>query len=151
MNQKPATPKDASAVILVKDGKVLWAQRNPKIKFLGGWHAFPGGKTEKADAEIEVRNCQDEDLKQFIVSAVRECFEEVGVLLVRNGDKLTKGQRASLHDDLISGRSLLKEILDDWGLWIDAEDFQYTGFWTTPQFSPARVFRQSWVMLIGKD
>ena len=138
MNQKSATPKDASAIILIKDGKVLWAQRNPNLKFLGGWHAFPGGKTEKSDTEIEVRNCQDKDLKQFIVSAVRECFEEVGVLLVKGGEKLTKGQRASLHDDLISGRSSFKEILDHWNLWIDAEDFVYTGFWTTPQFSPVR-------------
>ncbi|HQU84131.1 MAG TPA: MBL fold metallo-hydrolase [Pyrinomonadaceae bacterium] len=138
MNQKSATPKDASAVILIKDGKVLWAQRNPNLKFLGGWHAFPGGKTEKSDAEIEVRNCEDKELEQFIVSAVRECFEEVGVLLVRGGEKLTRGQRASLHDDLISGRSTFKEILDHWNLWIDAEDFLYTGFWTTPNFSPIR-------------
>jgi endoribonuclease LACTB2 len=132
------TPKDASAIILIKDGKVLWAQRNPQLKFLGGWHAFPGGKTENSDTEIEVKNCDDKDLKQFIVSAVRECFEEVGVLIVRNGEKLTKGQRASLHDDLISGRSTFAEILAHWNLWIDAENFLYTGFWTTPQFSPVR-------------
>jgi endoribonuclease LACTB2 len=138
VNQNPATPKDASAIILIKDAQVLWAQRNPELKFLGGWHAFPGGKTEAADAEIEVKNCTDKDLQKFIVGAVREVFEEVGVLLVRNGDKLTKGQRASLHDDLISERSSFKEILTDWNLWIDAEDFQYTGFWTTPQFSPVR-------------
>lgn len=138
MNQKSATPKDASAIILIKDGKVLWAQRNPNLKFLGGWHAFPGGKTEKSDAEISVKNCEDKELEQFIVSAVRECFEEVGILLVRNGEKLTKGQRASLHDDLISGRSSFKEILDHWNLWINAEDFLYTGFWTTPNFSPIR-------------
>ena len=138
MNQKSATPRDASAIILIKDGKVLWAQRNPQLKFLGGWHAFPGGKTENSDAEIEVKNCEDVDLKQFIVSAVRECFEEVGVLIVRNGEKLTKGQRASLHDDLISGRSTFAEILAHWNLWIDAADFLYTGFWTTPQFSPVR-------------
>lgn len=138
MNQKIAEPKDASAVILVKDGKVLWAQRNPNIKFLGGWHAFAGGKTENIDSEIQVKNSPDKDLQRFIAAAVRELFEETGVLLVRNGDKLTKGQRASLHDDLVSGRSSFKEILDDWGLWIDAEDFRYTGFWTTPQFSPVR-------------
>ncbi|MBX7174741.1 MAG: MBL fold metallo-hydrolase [Pyrinomonadaceae bacterium] len=131
-------PKDASAIILLKDDKVLLAQRNPKISFLGGWHAFSGGKLDKSDAEIEIKNCKDIDLQQFIVCAVRELFEEVGVLLVRNGDKLTKGQRASLHDDLISGRSSFKEILDHWGLWIDAADFAYTGYWTTPQFSPVR-------------
>lgn len=130
--------KDASAIILLKDDKVLLAQRNPKISFLGGWHAFSGGKLDKGDAEIEIKNCKDIDLQQFIVCAVRELFEEIGVLIVRNGDKLTKGQRASLHDDLISGRSSFKEILDHWGLWIDAEDFQYTGYWTTPKFSPVR-------------
>lgn len=131
-------PKDASAIILLKDDKVLLAQRNPKLAFLGGWHAFSGGKLDKTDSEIAVKNCQDFELQRFIVCAVRELFEEVGVLIVRHGDKLTKGQRASLHNDLVSGRSTFGEILDDWGLWIDAEDFQYTGFWTTPKFSPVR-------------
>lgn len=116
----------------------MLAQRNPKIAFLGGFHAFPGGKVEKTDCQIDVKNCDDRDFAKFIAAAAREVFEETGVLLVRNGDKLTKGQRASLHDDLISGRSSFKEILDGWGLWIDAKDFRYAGFWTTPQFSPVR-------------
>ncbi len=133
-----AVPRDAAAVILLKNEKVLWARRNPQLKFLGGWHAFPGGKVEASDAEIEIKNCGDEELAKFIAAAARECFEETGVLLVRNGQKLTKGQRASLHDDLISGRFSFKEILEDWNLWIDAEDFFYAGFWTTPQFSPVR-------------
>ena len=131
-------PRDAAAVILLKDDKVLWAQRNPKISFLGGWHAFPGGKVDRADYETKVKNCADKDLEVFIVAAVRELFEETGVLPVRNGEKLTRGQRSSLHDDLISGRSSFAEILADWNLWIDGKDFFYTGFWTTPQFSPVR-------------
>ncbi len=140
MNQKSETPKDAAAVILLNDAgdEVLWARRNPNLAFLGGWHAFPGGKLEASDALVEVKNCEDQELGKFIVCAVREAFEEVGVLLVRNGEKLTRGQRASLHDDLISGRMTFAEILGHWNLWIDAEDFQYTGFWTTPQFSPIR-------------
>ena len=105
-------PKDAAAIILLRGDKVLFAQRNPKLSFLGGWHAFSGGKLDQGDAEITVKNCQDIELERFIVCAVRELFEEIGVLIVRNGDKLTKGQRASLHDDLISGRSSFKEILD---------------------------------------
>ena len=138
MQFKEAVPKDASAVILIKNGKVFLAQRNPKISFLGGWYAFPGGKVDAEDSNIEVQNCADEDSKKFIVAAVRETFEEVGVLLVRGGDRITKGQRASLHDDLISGRFSFAEILENWGLRIDAEDFRDTGFWTTPNFSPVR-------------
>lgn len=140
MNQKPATPKDAAAVILLNEAgdQVLWARRNPQLAFLGGWHAFPGGKLEASDAEVKVVSCENRDLEKYIVCAVREAFEEAGVLLARNGDKLTRGQRASLHDDLISGRMTFGEILSHWNLHIDASDFFYTGFWTTPPFSPVR-------------
>ncbi len=140
MNQTAETPKDASDVILLNQDftQVLWAQRNAELKFLGGWNAFPGGKLEASDREITVENCADAEFAKFIVCAVRETFEEVGVLLVRGGEKLTRGQFASLHDDLISGRMSFAEILDHWGLRIHAEDFFYTGFWTTPQFSPVR-------------
>ena len=116
----------------------MWARRNPNLKFLGGYHAFAGGKFDAGDAEIEVRNCGDAEKAKFIACAARELFEEVGVLLVRNGEKLTKGQRASLHDDLISGRMNFGEVLTHWNLWLDGEDFTYTGFWTTPPFSPMR-------------
>jgi endoribonuclease LACTB2 len=137
---KEAVPKDAAAVIVMRENstKVYLAQRNPKIPFLGGFHAFPGGKVDAEDAEIEIRNCADEELKKFIVCAVRETFEEIGVLLVRGADKITIGQRASLRDDLVNGIFTFAEILKIWGLWIDAEDFQYVGYWTTPNFSPVR-------------
>lgn len=131
---------DASAAILFDhdESRVLWAKRNPGIKFLGGFHAFPGGKTDEGDRLIEVANLREAQLNPFIVTAARELFEEVGVLLARGGDRLTKGQRASLHDDLTSGRSSFAEILSDWDLWIDADDFSYAGYWTTPRFSPIR-------------
>ncbi len=140
MNQKSTVPKDAAAVILLNQAgdRVVWAQRNPQMAFLGGYHAFPGGKLETSDALVKIKNCAHEELGEFIVCAVREAFEEVGVLLVRGGEKLTKGQRASLHDDLISNRMTFAEILEHWNLWIDAADFFYTGFWTTPKFSPVR-------------
>lgn len=140
MSQKQATPKDAAAIILLKpdSGQVLWAQRNPLLAFLGGWHAFPGGKLEASDALVKIENCSDPELEKFIACAARETFEEVGILLARGGERLTKGQRASLHDDLISGRFSFAEILGDWNLRIDARDFFYTGFWTTPPLAPAR-------------
>ncbi len=140
MNIKTATPKDAAAAILLNHDstKVLWARRNPKLRFLGGFHGFTGGKVDESDVQTEVRNCRNTEMRKLIACAAREMFEEIGVLLVRNGEKLTKGQIVSLHDDLISGRNTFAEILDFWGLWIDAEDFVYTGFWTTPEFSPIR-------------
>lgn len=142
-------PKDASAVILLNEDltEVLWAERNPNLKFLGGFHSFPGGKVDPGDALADVRNCADAESARLLACAVREVFEEVGVLLVRNGEKLTRGQRASLHDDLISGRFTFAEILATWGLWIDAADFFYTGFWTTPEFSPVRFKTRFFITL----
>lgn len=149
VNQKISNPKSAAAVILLNHNKtkVLWARRNPKLKFLGGFHGFTGGKVDNQDAEVEVRNCKNKQQSALIACAVRETFEEIGILLVRNGDKLTKGQRVSLHDDLISGRNSFAEILDLWGLWIDATDFFYMGFWTTPEFSPIR-FKTSFFIAV---
>lgn len=130
----------ASALVIVDQERrrILFAQRNPKLKFLGGFHAFPGGKQDQEDSSVRIANSRDRETDADIVCAVRETFEETGVLIVRGGDKLTKGQRVSLHDDLVSGRSSFKEILDHWGLWIDGDDFHDAGIWITPKFSNLR-------------
>lgn len=129
----------AALVIVDKDRRrILFAQRNPRLKFLGGFHAFPGGKQDQQDSSVRIANSKDQETDADIVCAVRETFEETGLLIVRGGDKLTKGQRVSLHDDLVSGRSSFKEILDHWGLWIDGDDFHDAGVWITPKFSNLR-------------
>ena len=46
----------------------------------------------------------------MISGAARELFEELGVLVARGGEHLTKGQRASLLDDLESGRMSWSEV-----------------------------------------
>lgn len=117
---------------------MLWARRNPQLKFLGGFHGFPGGKMDESDRLAEVTNCPDAERAALIACAVRETFEETGVLLARGGRKLTKGQRKSLHTDLIGGVFSFPEILRTWGLRIDARDFIYRSCWTTPEFSPLR-------------
>ena len=140
----PAVPRDAAALVVFdwEFENILWARRNDNLKFLGGFHSFPGGKVEEEDSEVEVRNARDPQEARLIACAVRETFEEVGVLLVRNGERLTVGQIPLLHDDLVSGRETFAYILKHWGLWIDASDFHYAGEWTTPEFSPVR-FRTS--------
>ncbi len=140
MNKDSENLIDSSAIILLTEdlSRVLWARRNPALNFMGGYHSFTGGKTTDADYKTTVENCSDSEMSVFITCAVRETFEEAGVLLVRNGDALTKGQIASLHDDLVSGRSRFDEILKQWGLSIDARDFNYAGTWTTPEFLPTR-------------
>ena len=139
-----AKPKDAAALILLRqntDGtnpEVFWVKRSTQLAFLGGYRAFPGGQRESSDAEVKVRNCDDRERAAMISCAARELFEEVFVLLARGADTLTIGQRASLFDDVESARLTWPEMLEHYGLHLDADDFTFVGRWVTPPFAPRR-------------
>src|SRR5207253_2928333 len=98
-------PKDAAAVILLrhhtdpKKPEVFWVKRSTKLAFLGGYHAFPGGKRETIDDDVQVSGSRDQEQAAMISCAAREIFEETGMLLARGSETLTIGQRASLLDD----------------------------------------------------
>ena len=137
-------PKDAAAVILLRQNtdpqnpEVYWVQRSHKLAFLGGYHAFPGGQIDATDGEVEVRNSPDATTSTMINGAARELFEELGVLLAHGGETLTKGQRASLLDDLESARMTWPALLKHYELHLDANDFTYAGRWVTPPFNARR-------------
>jgi len=138
-----AVPKDAAAVILVREvesgaPQVYWARRSERMAFLGGFYAFPGGQRDAEDAETPVENCADAETAAMIACAARELFEEVGVLVARGAEHLTKGQLASVLDDLTSQRMTFPQLLKHYGLYLDARDFTYAGRWVTPPFSPRR-------------
>src|SRR6185436_1628829 len=78
--------------------------------------------------------------------AARELFEELGVLPVRGGDPLTKGQRESLLDDLNSKRMAWPQLLNHYSLRLDANDFTFAGRWVTPPFSARRF--DTWFFLV---
>jgi ribonuclease/clavin/mitogillin len=147
------TPKDAAAVILLRAGtdhanpQVFWARRSERLAFLGGFHAFPGGQRDATDAETPVDNCADREAAAMISCAARELFEELNVLVARGAETLTKGQRASLLDDLESGRMTFPALLDHYGLHLDATDFTFSGRWVTPPFSPRRF--DTWFFLVN--
>ncbi|HEY0408581.1 MAG TPA: MBL fold metallo-hydrolase, partial [Pyrinomonadaceae bacterium] len=62
-------------------------------------------------------------------------------------ETLTKGQRASLLDDLESGRVSFPELLNHYGLHLDARDFTFAGRWVTPPFSPRRF--DTWFFMVN--
>lgn len=146
-------PKDAAAAILLRhktdpaDPEVFWVRRNEKLSFLGGFQAFPGGQLEPVDGEARVENCAGADTAAMISCVARELFEELGVLVARGAQTLTKGQLASLLDDLASGRMSWPALLEHYELHLDAEDFTFVGRWVTPPFSPRRF--DTWFFLVN--
>lgn len=145
--------RDAAAVILLRhntdasDPEVFLVRRSPKLSFLGGYHAFPGGQFDETDSEARVENCSDPETLTAISCAARELFEETGVLVARGGETLTQGQRASLLDDLQSQRMTWPALLRHYNLHLDASDFTFVGRWVTPPFSARRF--DTWFFLIN--
>ncbi len=154
MSERSATaPKDAAAIILLRHNtdrlnpEVFLIKRSEKLAFLGGFYAFPGGQLDSDDAEVHVEGCSDRDSAAAISCAARELFEELGVLAARCSETLTKGQRASLLDDLESGRMTWPGLLHHYGLHLDANDFTFVGRWVTPPFSARRF--DTWFFLFN--
>jgi ribonuclease/clavin/mitogillin len=147
-----AVPKDAAAVILVREvegarePQLFWARRSERMAFLGGFYAFPGGQRDAEDAETPVEHAPDAETAAMIACAARELFEELGVLVARGAEHLTKGQLASVLDDLTSQRMTFPQLLAHYGLQLDARDFTFAGRWVTPPFSPRRF--DTWFFLV---
>jgi recombination protein RecT len=90
----PATPRPAATVLLLRDSpqgiEVLMTRRSPTASFAPGAYVFPGGGIDAADALAHGQSSRratqsDRHLTQAI-AAIRESFEELGVLLARRAD-----------------------------------------------------------------
>jgi recombination protein RecT len=90
----PAVPRPAATVLLLRDTpqgiEVLMTRRSPTASFAPGAYVFPGGGIDAADAESHGLAARrptqvDQRLTQAI-AAIRESFEELGILLARRAD-----------------------------------------------------------------
>ncbi|MEZ5649084.1 MAG: MBL fold metallo-hydrolase [Burkholderiaceae bacterium] len=85
----PVEPRPASTVILLRDGErgleILMTRRSMQASFAPGAYVFPGGRVDDADHAFAARlgldagNALDHAFK---IAAIREAFEELGVLFV---------------------------------------------------------------------
>jgi ribonuclease/clavin/mitogillin len=137
----PVTPKDAAAMILLRDPedlKVFWVRRSLKLFFMGGYHAFPGGQRDAGDFQVRVLNCADAAAAAMRVCAAREVFEETGLLIARGAERVTAERRAALRRELSAGQISFGEVLAREELMLDAELLLEAPRWVTPPNVPRR-------------
>lgn len=92
--REPATPRPAATVLLLRDTaagiEVLMTRRSASASFAPGAYVFPGGGIDASDAQAHDiaarRPAQSDERLTQAVAAIRESFEELGVLLARHGD-----------------------------------------------------------------
>jgi glyoxylase-like metal-dependent hydrolase (beta-lactamase superfamily II)/8-oxo-dGTP pyrophosphatase MutT (NUDIX family) len=130
------TPIEAASVLLTRGDEVYFVTRAATLRFMGGMVAFPGGKIDPDDATLAARF----HLSPRHLTAVRELFEETGVLLVADltahADDL-----AHLREQLLAQVISFGQVLDRLGcsLRYPLED---VGRLVTPPFVPTRFDTQ---------
>ena len=142
------TPRPAATLILLRPSalgpEVLMLQRTQSAVFLGGAYVFPGGSLDPQDSDERVLrrtlgltqqqanarlNVSSAGLAYY-VAAIRECFEEAGVLLAKEANGgFVKAERAA---SLMRYRNQpFNEFLEQEDLFIPADALAYYGHWIT--------------------
>ena len=120
------------------DPKVFWVKRGKTLAFMANYHAFPGGQRDADDAEVPILNAENVPDAAMRVTALREIFEETGVLIARGVESLSAERRAAMRDELHAGQASFKELLEREGLALDASLLIEAPRWVTPATSPRR-------------
>jgi len=152
---QPPPLRDATTVVLLRDSgalQTLLMRRVSTMAFAAGMYVFPGGRIDDADlvsgmawtgdALDSARMTADEGLARgLIVCAVRELFEETGVLLAVDAhgelpreDALWEDDRAAVH----ACSAALPDVLARRGLALDPALLPLWTHWVTPEIESRR-------------
>lgn len=125
--------------------EIFWVRRSESLRFMGGWHAFPGGRLSESDGAVPATGAVDGmDAYErsgrpapHTACALRELFEETGILAV-SGRLPSGGQIDRARDQLLADRLDFGAWLRSHALALDASRLRFAGRWVTPPLSPVR-------------
>jgi len=165
MSAEVVKPRDASTILLLRDSKaaketeVFMMVRHYEIDFNSGALVFPGGSVDKNDKEIIDRpelysggEGLDASALSFRIAAIRETFEESGILLARPKgsqaliDARRAGEIEAAHrTDLNDRKITFLEVLTDNGMMLALDELVPYAHWITPEGMPKRF--DTWFFL----
>jgi 8-oxo-dGTP pyrophosphatase MutT (NUDIX family) len=157
------TPLPAATVTLVRDAplglEVLMLQRSMELKFMPGAYVFPGGALDPGDDTPELRGLcvglDDEAASRTLgiargglaywVAAIREAFEEAGILLAYDASGRYVSLTGAVADRYHAHRQALDRnhgafaaLARAEGLLLATDRLLYFGHWITPVGIPRR-------------
>jgi 8-oxo-dGTP pyrophosphatase MutT (NUDIX family) len=147
-----AVPRPAATVVLLRPAadptrgalEVLLTQRPATMAFGPGLHVFPGGALDAGDSDprIVARSRLGDPHR---IAALRELFEEAGVLIADRADGLPAGSDSDLAAELpalraglVAGSLDLAAILERFELTLATDRLVYIARWQTPPAYPRR-------------
>jgi 8-oxo-dGTP pyrophosphatase MutT (NUDIX family) len=165
MPAEAVTPRPASTILLLRDAagtneiEVFMMVRHYEIDFNSGALVFPGGSVDKGDQEVIARpelysgaEGLDGSALSFRIAAIRETFEESGILLARphGSDALIDARRAgeveaAHRTALCEGKTSFLKVLTENGLLLALDELVPYAHWITPEGMPKRF--DTWFFL----
>jgi 8-oxo-dGTP pyrophosphatase MutT (NUDIX family) len=173
MPAEAVAPRPASTTLLLRDSaatkdpddngrreiEVFMMVRHYEIDFNSGALVFPGGSVDKGDQEIIARpelysggDGLDAAGLSFRIAAIRETFEESGILLARprGSNALIDAKRAgeieAVHRAaLCEGKTTFLKVLTDTGMLLALDELVPYAHWITPEGMPKRF--DTWFFL----
>ncbi len=158
MSPTPPEALPSATILLIRNGsdgadlEVFMVQRHHKIDFATGALVFPGGKVDPGDRDPGLRaRCGDaaadldDDTLAIQVAAIRETFEECGVLLARprgSRDLVDARRLAAIRERfgaaLAEHRLPIAELVEGEDLELALDGLVPFAHWVTPVFMPKR-------------
>ncbi len=144
--------RDASTVVLVRDGdagiEVFLQHRVRQMAFAGGMTVFPGGGVDDRDRDAEIGwvgpgvdwwarqlSTDEETARALVAAAVRETFEECGVLLAGTADAVSPDPSvyAAERTQLVTKELSFAQFLDRSELVLRTDLLAPFAHWITPK------------------
>ncbi len=175
----PAVPRPAATIVVTRPGpgalEVLLLKRSRSAGFVPGAYVFPGGRVDREDASEEILDRVDglspEDATvrlamdtkadppavAYYLAAIREAFEETGILVARRADGSPAPNAAAdaealrCRDDLLAGGASFSDLLDRLSCRLDGESVEYTAHWITPKVEPRRYDTRFFLAAVPED
>lgn len=162
---EPARPRPAATVVLARDGdaapEILLLRRVRNTGFVPGAYVFPGGRVDASDARENLVTLADglsaaeADSRlqhldaqppaiAYYMAAIREAFEETGILLGRSLDgnhAMGAAEDPSvlrLRDALLDGEATFEAVIAEMGARVELQRMEYLAHWVTPSVEPRR-------------
>lgn len=154
-NAKPGVAAvPASTILIVRDGEtgleVFMVKRHHQIDFVAGALVFPGGKATRGDFDAALGDFMDgvgawtTEKRAIAATAIREAFEESGILLARDaatGQMINSSRLEVLQpyrQALEKGETNLLDMLRAERLRLACDELVPFAHWVTPKMMPKR-------------
>jgi 8-oxo-dGTP pyrophosphatase MutT (NUDIX family) len=162
----PAETRPAATVVVLRDGvgtlEVLLLRRTRSAGFVPGAYVFPGGRVDRADGapallrrltrtgaegwarRLELPLDSDPPAAAFLLAALRETFEETGILLARTPggayapSAASDPETARLRSALNEGSLTFPGVLEALEVLLEDAAAEYIAHWVTPEVEPRR-------------